>query len=89
MTVGKRVIYSGQVQGVGFRATALHLARPYAVAGEVRNLPDGTVELIAEGPANEVAAFLDDLRRTTGQYVDRSEITDVPPENRQGFHIRY
>jgi acylphosphatase len=89
MNVGKRVIYSGRVQGVGFRATAVHLARQYAVAGEVRNLSDGSVELIAEGAADQVAAYLDAVRHAMGRYLDRTDLTDVPPENRQGFHVRY
>ena len=39
----RRIIYSGRVQGVGFRWTAKELARGYDVLGTVRNLPDGTV----------------------------------------------
>jgi acylphosphatase len=89
MFVGKRVIYSGRVQGVGFRATAAHLARDFIVAGEARNLPGGTVELIAEGEADQVEAFLDAVRQVMGRYLDRCTVTDHPPENRQGFHIRY
>jgi acylphosphatase len=50
-------IYSGRVQGVGFRYQTLHVARGYDVAGFVRNLPDGRVEMEAEGSAAELAAF--------------------------------
>jgi len=89
MLVCKRVIYSGRVQGVGFRATAQHLARGFAVAGEVRNLPDGTVELIAEGEPDPVEAFLGAVRHTMGRTVDDCTVTDQPPENRHGFHIRH
>jgi acylphosphatase len=89
MIVCKRVIYTGRVQGVGFRATALHLSRDYAVAGAVRNLPDGTVELIAEGEPDQVGAFLGAVKKTMNQYLDDCATTDCPPENRQGFHIRY
>jgi acylphosphatase len=55
------VHYSGRVQGVGFRATVRNLARGYDVTGTVRNLPDGRVELIAEGEKAEVAAFLEGI----------------------------
>jgi len=54
----RRIIYSGRVQGVGFRWTAKELARGYDVLGTVRNLPDGTVELIVAGERGEVAEFL-------------------------------
>ncbi|WP_437204941.1 acylphosphatase [Planctomicrobium sp. SH664] len=46
----RRVIYRGRVQGVGFRATTSRLARRLGVAGQVRNLPDGTVELLVDAP---------------------------------------
>ena len=57
-----RVLYSGHVQGVGFRYTAKRVASGYEVTGTVRNLPDGRVELIAEGPRAELEAFRHGLR---------------------------
>ena len=54
MTVCKHAYYSGRVQGVGFRFTAQHVAEGFAVAGFVRNQPDGTVEVLAEGPAEQM-----------------------------------
>ena len=50
--------YSGRVQGVGFRATVRQVACGYEVTGTVRNLPDGRVELIAEGTRPELEDFL-------------------------------
>lgn len=52
------VLYTGKVQGVGFRATVRRLACGYDVTGLVRNLPDGRVELVAEGEKPELEAFL-------------------------------
>jgi acylphosphatase len=52
------VLYSGRVQGVGFRATVRQLACGYEVTGRVRNLADGRVELVAEGERSELEAFL-------------------------------
>ena len=59
--VAFRVRYSGQVQGVFFRATAREFAREYGLAGNVRNLPDGGVELFVQGAPSVVTAFLADL----------------------------
>ena len=53
------VFYAGRVQGVGFRANARHLARRFAVTGFVRNLPDGRVQLVAEGEAAEIERLLE------------------------------
>ncbi len=52
-----RVLYSGQVQGVGFRYSVKSVATGFEVVGTVRNLPDGRVELIAEGAREELEAF--------------------------------
>ena len=51
------VLYSGRVQGVGFRYTVKSVALGFEVTGIVRNLPDGRVELLAEGPREELEAF--------------------------------
>ena len=50
--------FTGRVQGVGFRYTALQVAREYEVAGFVSNLPDGRVLLEAEGTPEEVDSFI-------------------------------
>ena len=52
-----QVFYSGQVQGVGFRYTAKSVALGFEVTGTIRNLPDGRVELTAEGRRDELEAF--------------------------------
>ena len=51
------VLYSGRVQGVGFRYQAKQAAAGFEVTGNVRNLPDGRVELTAEGEAGELQDF--------------------------------
>jgi acylphosphatase len=51
------VFFSGQVQGVGFRYTAKTVATGFEITGTVRNLPDGRVELVAEGRREELDAF--------------------------------
>lgn len=52
-----QVLYSGRVQGVGFRYAVRTLAAGYEVTGAVRNLADGRVELTAEGKKKELDAF--------------------------------
>ncbi len=56
------VLYSGRVQGVGFRYTVKQVAAGYDVTGTVRNLPDGRVELVAEGARDELEAFRQGIR---------------------------
>jgi acylphosphatase len=56
------IYYSGHVQGVGFRYTAKTVAAGFEVTGTVRNLPDGRVELIAEGTRAELEAFRTAIR---------------------------
>ncbi len=84
------VYYSGHVQGVGFRYTARSIARGYDVAGFVRNLPDGRVELVAEGKPHEVDAFLREVRDRFFNQV-RDERGDVQPATGEfaAFEIRH
>jgi acylphosphatase len=89
MAVCKRVTYSGRVQGVGFRYTAQRLAGGFQVAGYVRNLPDGDVELVAQGPPAEVDAFLAAVARQMADGIERTTVRDEAPSARQGFHIRH
>jgi acylphosphatase len=86
--VAKRVLYAGNVQGVGFRYTAQSLAGRRAVAGYVRNLPGGEVELVAEGEPAEVDAFLADVARRMGAYITSTTTEDVSPAGHAGFRIR-
>jgi acylphosphatase len=51
------IFYSGRVQGVGFRHAVKTVVAGFEISGIVRNLPDGRVELIAEGARAELAAF--------------------------------
>jgi acylphosphatase len=88
MTACKRVIYTGRVQGVGFRYTARRLAEGYAVSGYVRNRADGSVELVAEGEAAEVGRFLQALAGQMGPYLKGCTENDESPAGYRGFVIR-
>lgn len=57
------VFFFGRVQGVGFRYTCLTISQDFDVTGFVRNRADGSVELVAEGRADEIDAFLKSIRQ--------------------------
>lgn len=59
-----QIIYSGRVQGVGFRYAAKMTARGFEVTGTVKNLRDGRVELVAEGERAELEAFAQAIRES-------------------------
>ena len=59
--VARRFFISGDVQGVGYRFFAQRAAARHQVVGFVKNLADGRVEALAEGPAQSVEAFKDEL----------------------------
>ncbi len=64
------VLFEGFVQGVGFRYTTLRLAGDFRVTGYVRNLPDGNVEVVAEGDEAEVLAFIQKIKASgLGRYI--------------------
>jgi acylphosphatase len=86
-TVCKRVIYSGRVQGVGFRYTTRQLAQRHPVAGHVRNLPDGTVEVVAEGPREQVEAFLAAVEATMEGYITGRKVADVAATGAADFRV--
>ncbi len=69
--VARRFVSSGDVQGVGFRFFAQRAAARHQVVGYVKNLEDGRVEALVEGPAPQVEAFKHDL--ATGPRFGRVE----------------
>jgi acylphosphatase len=76
--VRRRLVYAGRVQGVGFRATARELAAAWPVVGWVRNLGDGSVEMLVEGPGESVDGFIAAVRDRFHNHIARVTI-DVPP----------
>jgi acylphosphatase len=87
--VCKHAYYSGRVQGVGFRFTAQQVAQGFAVAGFVRNLPDGSVEVLAEGSAEQVNGFLSTLAQRMAEYIEESRVEEESPQGVQGFRTKY
>jgi acylphosphatase len=80
-----RLVVSGLVQGVGFRMATQQEARRLGLAGWVRNLPDGRVEAIAEGPDESVARLVAWCRHgPAGARVRDLAVEPQPPEGRPG-----
>ena len=74
-----RVLYTGRVQGVGFRYTAKAVARGYEVTGQIRNQADGRVELLAEGGREELDAFLQAIRDSgLGPCIQQEDVSWDP-----------
>jgi len=93
MALHERIVvyFSGHVQGVGFRFTTLHIARSYpSVAGFVKNLADGRVELVAEGPSDDIDLFLGEVIKTMGPYIRGCETSRTDATGKfTGFLVRY
>ena len=56
--ISAHILVSGHVQGVGFRAHTKRVAESFGLTGWVRNLPDGSVEILTEGPEGHVEEFI-------------------------------
>jgi len=85
----ENVFFTGHVQGVGFRYSTLHVARGYEVAGYVANLPDGRVQLEAEGSEAEVRAFIAAVGEEMHGHIRKTERAATRrPAQFRGFTIR-
>lgn len=89
--VRARVFVSGRVQGVFFRATAAAEARSRRVAGWARNLPDGRVEAVFQGPQDAVAGMIAWCREgPPGARVADVEVGwETPDPGLSGFDARW
>lgn len=87
----ERIIYSGHVQGVGFRYTVRSIANHYpAVTGYVRNLANGTVELVAQGAAASITALLAEVATRFRDHIQHCKREPVAnPERFELFDIRF
>jgi acylphosphatase len=87
--IRRRVVVSGRVQGVGFRASTEREARARGLAGWVRNQPDGRVEAVFEGPAEAVEGMLAWCREGPRfARVDDVEVHEEAPGSLGDFGIR-
>lgn len=89
--IARRFIVKGRVQGVGFRGFVIRSAERNGLLGWTRNLPDGRVEVMAQGEPAAIASLAADLGRgPRAARVDAVEsIEDEPDTNLSDFSVRY
>ena len=74
----KKIIFSGSVQGVGFRFTALSVADRNQLTGQVRNVFDGTVEMIIQGDPEDINDCIHDLKEAYPNNNITAAARDIP-----------
>ena len=76
----RKIVFSGRVQGIGFRFTALNIANRYDLKGYVRNIPDGEVEMLAQGSAEMIDDFVRDLQDSFVGSISHIDIEEATPD---------
>lgn len=90
MTVARKVIFKGRVQGVGFRYGAKQAAFGFDAVGWVKNLKDGSVELQVMGEEEEVTDFLEEIAEESdlASLIKEHTVWDIDPlADCRGFSI--
>ena len=87
--IREHIIFRGRVQGVGFRYQAMYASRTYGATGWVENLPDGSVEMEAQGTPAAIGKVLTHLRSGHWIRIDDMEVEEIPLVNgERGFDVR-
>jgi acylphosphatase len=87
-----RAILKGYVQGVGFRYYAMRMAQRFGnIKGFIRNLPDGSVEVVAEGPDEALESFLDSIKQgPSAAIIEQVEVEWLPYTGQyRDFTVKY
>ncbi|KPK36599.1 MAG: hypothetical protein AMJ65_16010 [Phycisphaerae bacterium SG8_4] len=88
--VARHIIFSGTVQGVGFRFTAHRMAARHQLTGYVRNLSDGTVEMLAQGSAGDIEDCIRDIQQSLIGHIREIKTEEAPPNPRYAdFRITF
>lgn len=83
-----KIHINGYVQGVGYRWSAVRAAKNFRIKGFVKNLPDGSVYIEAEGLRRDLKYFVDWCKRGPG-YVESVTADPYPPINYPDFTVHY
>ena len=88
LPVAKHVIVHGRVQGVGFRYFVQRIGARLDLTGDVRNLPDSTVEIVVEGSAEKIEEFIREVSRGPSlSRVERVDVHDMTAGGRYGSFL--
>jgi acylphosphatase len=86
----KNIIFTGRVQGVGFRFTAFHMANRYQLTGQVRNLHDGSVEMIVQGNSADIDECIRDIEESFTGCISETRTEEIPRDPRyKDFKITF
>jgi len=86
----KHIIFTGRVQGVGFRFTTHRIALRHQLTGWVRNLPDGTVEMFAQGSGQDITDCIAHIEDIFAGYITDTKTEDAQPDPTAGdFKITF
>jgi acylphosphatase len=89
-TTAKHIIFMGRVQGVGFRFTAHRMANRHFLTGFVRNLPDGTVEMLAQGQSHDINDCVAEIKQAVHGCITETRIEETTPDPRHtDFRITF
>ena len=80
--IAKHIIFTGRVQGVGFRFTAHRIARLNQLKGYVRNLADGSVEMLAQGYTEDIDDCIKNIKESFTGYIRDTQIEELPLDPR-------
>ena len=75
--IARHVIFTGRVQGVGFRFTVLNVANRYRLTGWVRNTLDGSVEMIAQGRPDDISDCIRGIEETYGRGITETRTEEI------------
>ena len=88
MKIRRHYVFTGSVQGVGFRWRAVHAASQFGVTGWVRNLYDGSVEMEAEGQEKDLEAMLLSIENGRFIEIENIEVKELPLKEDRSFETR-
>jgi acylphosphatase len=74
--IARHIFFRGRVQGVGFRYTVRQIAGQYDLTGTVKNLPDGSVEAVLQGPPGRVQGCIDDIKSEFAGYIRQVDASE-------------